>query len=140
MPMQSKPELELTFRAAGPVARCRAVTFAGAQATAAGAKVLGVSRDEVASGDHGVAVVSGTAIVEAGGAFAIGASLIVDANGRAVASAGGLALKAGATAVTSTAANGAAVFSGGDMPEYVFADALAASAGAGSFVEVLLRR
>jgi len=139
MPNQSKPELELTFEAAGNVTRRRAVTFSGAQVTIAGAKVLGVSPDDVTNGDHGVVVASGPTIVEAGGAFAVGASLIADANGRAVASSGALSLKAGATAVTSTAANGA-VLSGGEMPEHVFADALAESSGAGALVEVLLRR
>lgn len=96
--------------------------------------------EQVSAGEMGAVVVTGTASIEAGGSFGRGASLIVDANGRAIASTGVLAIKAGSTAVTSTAANGASALSGGELPEFIFADALDASAGAGSIVEVLLRR
>lgn len=140
MSLQSIPTLVLTFTASGAVAARRAVGFTGAQAGAAGQKVMGVSPRAAASGELSEVVASGTATVETGGAFAQGASLIVDAQGRAVASSGALNIKEGATAVTSTAVAGAALLAGGDMPEFVFADALEASGGAGAFVEVLLRR
>ncbi|MCM2294156.1 hypothetical protein NAC44_17655 [Allorhizobium sp. BGMRC 0089] len=58
---------------------------------------------------------------------------------RAIKATGVLTITAGATAVTSTAANGAGLLEGGDLPEFIFADALEDGAS-GSFVEVLLRR
>lgn len=140
MGKQSIAILSLTFKAAGAVAAYRAVGFTGAQATVAGQKVMGVSARAAADGTYSDAAVLGTTTIEAGGGFAVGDSLIVDAQGRAVASSGALAVKAGATAMTSTAANGAAVLSGGDLPEFVFADALEVSSGVGQLVEVLLRR
>lgn len=105
-----------------------------------GQKVLGVSPRIVTSGGVSDVVVGGTAVIEAGGAFAAGASLIVDAQGRAIPASGKLAVDTGATAVTSTAADGDAILIGADLPEYVFADALEAATDAGEFVEVLLRR
>lgn len=139
MARQSLPPLILTFTASGAVSPCRAIAFNGAQATLKGQKVLGVSPRAVASGQASDTVVSGTAIIETGGAFTVGASLIADAQGRAVATTGLLSIPAGGTAMTSSAANGA-VLTGGDLPEFVFADALEPSSGAGQFVEVLLRR
>ena len=136
---QSIGLLDLPATASGAVTARRGVDFAGAQATVQGQKVMGVAvYDAVGTGPLAVRVI-GTALVETGGAFANGDPLIVDTQGRAIASTGPLALKAGATAVTSAAANGA-VLQGGDAPEFVFADALAASSAAGVFVEVLLRR
>lgn len=140
MSLQSTAGLSLTLTATGAVAARRAVGFNGAQATIAGQKVLGISPRSVADGDMSDVVVSGTAVVEAGGAFSAGTSLVVDVLGRAIASAGNLAVTAGATAMTSSAANGTGVLIGADLPQYVFGDALEASPGAGAFVEVLLRR
>lgn len=140
MSLQSIPGLILTFTASGAVAARRAVGFNGAQASVAAQKIMGVSPRAVASSELGDVVASGTTIVEAGGAFAKGASLVVDAQGRAVASTGALSIKAGETDVQSTAADGAAVLTGADLPEFVFADALEAASGAGALVEVLLRR
>ena len=137
--MQQSPSLTLTKTANGAVTMFRCVTFTGAQATAQGAKVLGISQNCVADGTTFAVVASGTAIIEAGNPIAIGASLICDNQGRAIPSTGTLAVVAGATAMTSTAANGA-VLQGGDSPEYVFADALEAAVGAGARIEVLLRR
>lgn len=125
--------------AASAVTEYRAVDYAGVQATVQGQKVMGVAKRGAIIGDGFDVAVIGTAVIEAGAAFAAGASLIVDAQGRAIASTGKLGIAAGATAVTSSAANGQ-ILTGGDTPEFVFADALQASAGAGSKVEVLLRR
>ena len=140
MARQSAPLQALTYIATAAHPAYRGIGFSGALASAAGQKILGVSqRASEGAGKANDAVVAGTTIIEAGGEFAVGASLIVDAQGRAVA-ASALAVAAGATAVTSGAANGSAVLSGGDLPQFVFADALEASGGAGEFVEVLLRR
>lgn len=138
MSMQSIPILTLTVHASGAVLARRAVGFNDAQATVQGQKVKGVSPRPIASGAYSDLVVKGTAIVEAGAAFSAGASLIVDSAGRAIAATGALAVAAGATAVTSSAANGD-ILEGADLPEFVFADALEASTGAGDFVEVLMR-
>lgn len=125
---------------AGAIARGRLVSFAGAQIAAAGAKALGVARHAAPAAGHDVAVtVCGTAMAEAGAAITAGASLTADAQGRVVPAAA-LAIAAGGTPVTSTAANGAAILTGGDAPQFIIGDALAAAAGAGSFVEILLRR
>ena len=139
MPTQKAPLQTLTFHASGAVAAYRAIGFNDAQATVQGQKVKGVSNRAAADGEYADADTSGTTTAEAGGGFVIGASLIVDNQGRAIASTGSLAVKAGATAVTSSAANGA-ILQGGDAPEYVFADALETASGAGDLVEVLLRR
>lgn len=136
---QSISLLALTLTAPSAVAAYRAVGFDGAQATIQGQKVQGVARYAAATGEAYAVDVVGTAIVEAGAAFSKGDSLIVDGQGRAIAATGALAVKAGATAVTSTAANGA-VLGGADLPEYVFADALEVAAASGRLVEVLLRR
>lgn len=137
--MQSIGTLALTVTAAGAVAYARAVGFDGAQASVAGQKVLGVARYAVADGAAGAIDVAGTAIVETGAAVAVGDSLIVDAQGRAVPSSGDLQVDAGAVAVLSAAANGA-VLTGAELPEYVFADALQAADAAGELIEVLFRR
>lgn len=116
MAKQSIATLVLSFTASSAVSPMRAVTFAGAQASGKGQKVMGVSPRQVASGGLSDAVAGGTTVIETGAAFAAGDSLIVDDQGRAIAA------------------------SGGQDPEFEFADALEASGGAGEFVEVLLRR
>lgn len=131
--------LTLPFQASGAVTACRAVGFNGAQATVQGQKVMGVSSYAVASGDMGAADAVGTGIIECGGNIAVGDSLICDSQGRAIKATGALAIKTGATPVTSTAANGATVLQGADLPEFVFADALEAG-GTGDKIEVLFRR
>ncbi len=128
-----------TVLAAGAITEYRAVGFDGLQATVQGQKVMGVANRSAAISTYVDVACIGTAIVETGAAFAAGASLIVDASGRAIAATGALSVAAGAVAMTSTAANGA-ILTGSTLPEYVFADALRASGGAGEFVEVLLRR
>jgi hypothetical protein len=138
MAEQSRPTLTLTLKAAGVVARHRAVTFGGAQATVAGSKVAGIAATAAADGEHFAVNVGGSVVVESGGGFSAGAGLAVDSQGRAVAAAA-LTVASGATPVTSTAANGA-ILTGGELPQFVFADALETASGAGELVEALLRR
>lgn len=140
MSQQALSLMALSIAAASSaVTEYRAVDYSGVQATIQGQKVMGVAKRGAQVGDGFDVAVIGTAVIEAGGAFAAGTSLIVDAQGRAIASTGKLAIAAGATAVTSTAANGQ-VLTGGDTPEFIFADALQAATGVGDKVEVLLRR
>lgn len=127
-----------TLTASGAVTKHRAVGFDGAQATVQGQKVMAVSETDAVDGADFAATVIGTTVIESGAAVAVGNSLIVDAQGRAI-PASALTVAAGATAVTSTAANGD-ILVGADLPDYVFADALQAAAAAGEFIEVLLRR
>ncbi len=122
MSKQQAPLQTLTYKASGAVAAYRGIDFSGAQATIQGQKVMGISQRPADDGKYSDAVVSGTAVVETGGNFVAGDSLIMDAF------------------VTSSAANGATVLQGSDLPEYVFADALDMSTAVGQFVEVLLRR
>ncbi len=111
----SNPGLTLTRIAAGEVHANRAVTFGGTTPNASGAKVLGVSVFDAVPGEPFGVIVSGTAIIEAGGAVAVGDDIIADAQGRAI------------------PASGAA----GERP---FADALTAASGAGKLIEVILKR
>ncbi|MBN9411345.1 MAG: DUF2190 family protein [Burkholderiales bacterium] len=77
--------LTLTIAAAGALAEDRFVTQAGAY-PAAGGKSFGVTRTSAsAEGDLVPCDVLGTAIVEAGAAFAKDADLQSDASGRAIA-------------------------------------------------------
>ncbi|MBF0095527.1 MAG: DUF2190 family protein, partial [Alphaproteobacteria bacterium] len=130
--------LVLSGVADGAIAARRAIGFDNAQATVQGQKVKGVAKYAAADTKDVAIIAAGVVVVEAGAAIAVGDSLIVDTQGRAIPSTGGLTVKTGAVAVTSTAANGA-VLAGGDAPEFVFADALQAASAAGQFVEALLR-
>ncbi|MBI3447212.1 MAG: DUF2190 family protein [Magnetospirillum sp.] len=139
MPAGTIDLLTLSGVANGAVAARRAVGFNDAQATVQGQKVKGIAAYGAASGHDFAIIAKGVAPAEAGAAFSKGDSLIVDSQGRVIASTGKLAIAAGSTAVTSAAANGTAVLTGGDGPEYVFADALQDSSGAGAIVEILFR-
>lgn len=140
MSRQALSLMSLSIAAAlSAVTEYRAVDLVGVQATVQGQKVRGVANRSAAIGDGFDFTVIGTAVVETGGVIVAGASLIVDAQGRVITSTGKLGIAAGGVAVTSTAANGTAILTGGDGPEYVFADALQAASGAGQFIEVLLR-
>jgi hypothetical protein len=137
---QSIDILTLRGLSAGAIARGRGVTFADAQAAAAGAKIKGIAQHATTAAGQDVAItICGTAIVEVGAAVTLGASLTMDAQGRAVAAVP-LAVASGATAMTSAAANGVTALTGGDAPQFVFGDALQAATAAGQFIEVLLRR
>lgn len=137
---QATTILSLTVTSAGAIARGRGVTFAGAQVAAIGAKVIGIAQYPATAAGEAISVTAnGTAICEAGAAIALGAAVHMDAQGRVV-TALPLAIAAGATGVTSAAANGAGAIAGGDPPQFVVGDALAAASAAGQFIEVLLRR
>ncbi|MEQ8747346.1 capsid cement protein [Pyruvatibacter sp.] len=138
MTRQSAIIQSLTFVASGAVRAFRGIGYDGAEADTQGQKVLGVSQRAAAAAEASDVAVTGTTVVEAGAAITLGDSLIVDAQGRAIPSTGALGLDAGATAVTSSAANGD-ILTGGDLPEYVFADALEAASAAGDLIEVKLR-
>jgi hypothetical protein len=127
----------LSFIASGAVAAYRGVDFSGAQITAAGARPAGIAKRGAASGAGFEAAVIGTAVCEAGGSFSVGDPLQMDSSGRVIA-ATALVVAAGATSVTSTAANGA-IITGGIVPQAVIGHALEASTGVGEFHEVLLR-
>jgi hypothetical protein len=136
----SKPLLSLSVVSAGLIARHRAVGFDGAQIAAAGAKPLGFAQYAASAAGQGVTVdVMGTTIAVAGAEITRGAALTLDNQGRVVPAAA-LAIAAGATGVTSAAANGATALTGGVPPQHVCADALQAAAQAGDLVEILLRR
>lgn len=139
MSQQNISILTITLIADGDVAENRAVGFYGNQADMRGQKAIGVSMARAINGEAVTVITHGTAIIESGGAFAVGASLITDTLGRAIPASGTLTLASGVVAVTSSAANGA-VLQGADLPESVFADALQAATGVGEFIEVLLRR
>lgn len=137
---QARSIFELPIVSTGAIARGRLVSFAGGQITSTGVKALGVAKHDAPAAGHDVAVaVIGTAIAEAGAAITAGASLVADAQGRVVPTTT-LAVAVGATPVTSTAANGSAILTGGDMPQFVVGDAMQAAAAAGAFIEILLRR
>ncbi|MCB6182319.1 hypothetical protein LIN78_01955 [Leeia sp. TBRC 13508] len=138
MSQQARDLLCLSFIAPSAVAQYRGVDFAGAQIAAAGARVAGISKRPAAAGEAYEAAAYGTAVCETGGVFAAGVPLVMDATGRVVAAAT-LSVASGATAVTSTAANGA-ILTGGVPPQFVVGDSLQASTAAGQFVEVLLSR
>ena len=125
--------------APGAVTPFRGVDFTGLQATVQGQKIMGIAKHGAALGQNFDVAVIGTCLVEAGAAFNPGQALIMDNQGRAIPNTGALAVKAGATAVTSAAANGA-ILQGSDLPEYVFADAVGQAVNVGDIVEVLLRR
>lgn len=168
MSRQAHALLTLTVLAAGAITANRAVGYDGAQATVAGQKVLGVATADIADATHGALDTLGTTVIETGGAIVAGDALRVDASGRAVAASAlavanptitvddssiAATLDAGATPVTSSAANGAIItvtdavtataaqgaITGGILPQYVFADALQAASGAGEFIEIRLR-
>jgi len=80
---QSVAILTLTSVLTGTVSAGRFVTPAGAQA-GADANTLGVSRSSGVSGNAVPVDVAGTATIEAGAAFAAGATLKSDSSGRAI--------------------------------------------------------
>lgn len=140
----------LTITAAGAVVQGRGVGFDDLQIAVAGKKGIGIAEHDAALGDTLAVKRLGTVMAETGGVFSKGDALVFDSQGRVVAAStlaatkGTLVVDAGATPVTSTAANGdvlagAPALAGSVPPEHIIGDALAASGGAGEFVEVLLR-
>ena len=139
MSQQSISVLTLSVTTSSAVTEARAVGFDCAQATVQGQKVMGVAATDAASGETLAVVTHGTAVMESGAAISIGDSVMVDVDGKAIAVTGALGVASGGTAVTSAAANGA-ILNGADLPEFVLGDALQAAAGAGEFIEIMLRR
>ena len=91
MSRQNITLLSLSVLATTTVATCRFVTYAGAQAGAAAA-AMGVASFDAASGDTLTVDCLGTAVVEVGGAIAVGGAVESDSSGRAVAQNTGPAL------------------------------------------------
>ncbi|MBK8638036.1 MAG: DUF2190 family protein [Chromatiaceae bacterium] len=83
MSQQSLSLLTLTLTLSGTVTPRRFVTSTGAQ-TGADGNAIGVARLGGVSGDKVPVDVLGTAVVEAGAAIAVGATLKADASGRAI--------------------------------------------------------
>lgn len=146
MSQQARSILDLSMVASGAITYGRCVNviaptvsgaLTGAQATAIGQKVLGIARRDAASGAMVDITVLGTAVCEAGAAVAVGARVMCDASGRVV-TAVALTIAAGATAVTSAAANGAGTMAGGDTPQFIFGTALQAASAAGDLIEVVI--
>lgn len=143
MSQQATPLRTDSVLANGAVAARTFVDFTGAQAATQGMKVLGVARAaSLAGGDYIPVDSIGSAIVVAGAALAAGQSVITDNQGRAIPNTGALAIKAGATAVTSNAANGAGDLQGSDLPEFIVGDVAPgqSASAAGQFVEIIFRR
>lgn len=150
MTQQAISVLDLPIQATTAITEYRAVGFNGAQANVAGQKVFGIARRAAAVGQWTDVTALGTAVAEAGAAITAGQPLVTDASGRvipatALSAAGwSLQLSAGGTPVTSVAANGAiiggsATLAGSDLPQHIIGFALQAAAGAGEFIEILVR-
>lgn len=146
MSQQARSVLDISVQASGAISYARGVaittpnsasTPTGLQATVAGQKIIGIARRDAANNAFTDVTCLGTAVCEAGAAVAVGARVQCDAVGRVV-TATALTVAAGATAVTSAAANGAGSIAGGDPPVYVFGTALQAASAAGDFIEVLI--
>ncbi|MCL4492329.1 MAG: DUF2190 family protein [Nitrospirae bacterium] len=106
---------------------------------AANARARGVSAADTKAGQMCPINISGEVLVESGGAMAAGAPLASDALGKAVAATAlSVSVPAGATAVTSTAAQPDLVEAGGYLPQAVNGYAIDAAAGAGEFIRVRL--
>lgn len=113
MSQQSISLLTLTVAAAGALAADRFVTIGGAY-PAAGGLAFGVTRTSAgAAGDLLPVDVMGTAIVQAGAAIAVGATVMVGTDGKAITH-------------------------DGDGDKHALGRALEAAAGDGSLIEVLL--
>lgn len=89
--MQQTPIHELTIAATGAIVARRCVGYDGAQ-SGAGEHIFGVAQTAGAIGDSVSCVAAGTAIVEAGGAIAVGGKVATDANGKVVAHSTGIAV------------------------------------------------
>lgn len=131
------PSLVRTVKAAGAFTKRRFIGFDKLQITAAGAAAMGVAQQDAALNELTPVTILGTAIVEAGGAVSLGVYVTSDAQGRAIAAAN-LAVAAGATAVTSTAANGSSILTGSVTPEKINGIAMEAASAPGDLIEVLL--
>lgn len=82
----TQPGVKTSISATANVIARRAISLTGAHA-GAGAKVLGVSINDTATGQSTAVVISGIAAVTSGAAVAVGDYLKSDANGKAIPSA-----------------------------------------------------
>jgi hypothetical protein len=137
--LNSRPLLTGTVQAGGNITAQRFIGFDGNQAATQGQKVRGVARFAGVAGDYITVDELGTALVECGAALNPGDAIITDNQGRAI-KANNLAIAAGATAVTSAAANGANDITGSELAEYQIGRALGTTTEAGQFVEILFGR
>lgn len=106
MSQQARDLLCLSFTAISAVSQYRAVGFDGAQITTAGARIAGIAKRPAAVGEQFESAAIGTAVAEAGAAFAVGAALEVDAQGRLVTNSSGVHV---ATALQAASAAGQCV-------------------------------
>ena len=138
MPKTWKGAVVETVLAAGNLPKGRFVGFDG-NLCAQDAKALGVCLADTDQGKYAPVLLDGIAIVETGGAVNQGDAVASDAQGRAVtASAFSVSVPAGATNVTSTAAQPDLVEAGGVLPQAVNGYALDSASGAGEFIRVKL--
>ncbi len=93
------PIYTITLSATGTVTKQRLVEVTGVHASAAG-KAIGVSRVDAVAGDNFGAHTLGTSLVEAGGAIAVGATVEVGTNGKAVTLAAGVKVGRALTAAS----------------------------------------
>jgi len=128
--------LSLGAAATGTVTERRFVGFDDLQASVQGQKIKGISEYAAVAGDQFVVTAKGTAFVETGGIISVGDPIISDSQGRAI-TGSTIAIGAGATAVTSSAAAGA-ILTGSQTPDYRVGYALEAASAAGQFIEILI--
>lgn len=127
-----------TVALAGTVAQRRFVGFAGDYPSANG-KALGVSYDAGVSGDIIPVITHGIVLVEASGAISVGAAVAADSNGKAkAASAVAISVPAGATPVTSDAAQPNLVEAGGYLPQAINGYALDEASSDGDLIRIRL--
>ena len=84
MPETYAPGVIYSIRAAGDLPKARFVGFDG-NLCAASAKALGVTQYDFAAGEMAGVIVTGIALVEAGGAISLGAPVAAGTDGKAVA-------------------------------------------------------
>lgn len=129
-----------TIAATGAITAKTFVGYDGATC-AANAKAVGVAVYDAAVGESVSIAQEGRVIVTAGGAVNVGDPVTSDASGYAVVAANvSVSVDAGATAVTSTAANGAiTTVSGGALPVAINGYARTAAAASGDLIEIDLK-
>lgn len=113
-----------------------------ADGAVAGANEAGIGLTTMAAkaGEPVPVAVLGIAIGTSGGAISVGDKLTTDANGKLVAAAAvSVTVPAGATAVTSDAAQPDLVEAGGVLPQRILGEALSAASGADEKIRVLLK-
>ena len=132
-----KPILIDSIIAAVDLVKQRFVGFDG-NLCAADAKALGVSDADTKLGQQCPVATHGILLVETGGAVNVGDDVASDATGRAVAATPfSVTVPAGATPVTSDAAQPDLVEAGGVLPQAINGTALDAAAGPGEIIRIL---